>query len=637
MADSSDSEDEERMATLRWMKEQESALIYYGYGGIRLPMYVNGEMRGPFPSKGKPVCYYGNFVEMRRLVQGLIMRTKMSKNADMDKQKLEMMFTCLVGIARIHANHLIETWEEMYPPVVEMVERRVRIETPTHGGETVGGASLDPPREGGGSIEDRRVEDEETHGGASTAGTSVLSGGIALAEAQERASNFSEGEEEEDLIDQRVTRGSARGMPLGEPLPLTSGRGPGRGRGRGRGSGRGLPHSGPSVAGRGDLAGGLGHVVREPPSYRLVIEEVRRPGLPCTFHNFVEMLRKKFSHMEEDAIKQADEEARNYPPADSLTTPLTRLKSLEDLFIRMSSMQEKSQVEAKFKGGDVLSLFLNGYSTDFWNLVSSLCGEVTSVNFDTVFSRLRINLLSLEKTKNPTYMSMTEIARRELTTSRGTAAKKQKKKGGGGNSHFCAVGSGLQAHVKEEETELNPDAGDIHSKIDKLESHIYHITSILEKQGGSSSKELKGRNSVKHARESDRGKSDKQHRHPNKKAKWANFRNKDWAKQVTLKAVNHNDRVLDNNIILCYNCHQFTPFSHMVNGCPYDRVDISADSPPKNNYPVGEMAKQALSKREELAQEAFKKKNDGRNPKQVRLANRRPSTYDSRSSKSPTF
>ena len=50
MTEFSDSEDEERMATLKWMKEQESALIYYGYGGIRLPMYVNGEMRGPFPS-----------------------------------------------------------------------------------------------------------------------------------------------------------------------------------------------------------------------------------------------------------------------------------------------------------------------------------------------------------------------------------------------------------------------------------------------------------------------------------------------------------------------------------------------------------------------------------------------------------
>jgi hypothetical protein len=74
-----------------------------------------------------------------------------------------------------------------------------------------------------------------------------------------------------------------------------------------------------------------------------------------------------------------------------------------------------------------------------------------------------------------------------------------------------------------------------------------------------------------------------------------------------------------------------------MNGCPYDRVNISPDSPPKNTYPVGEMPKQALSKREELAQEAFKKKNDGKNPKQVKSANRRPSTYDSRSSKSPTF
>jgi hypothetical protein len=378
-------------------------------------------------------------------------------------------------------------------------------------------------------------------------------------------------------------------------------------------------------------------MVREPPTYRIVIEEVRRPGLPCTFHNFVEMLRKKFAHMEEDAIKQADEEARNYPPADSLTTPLTRLKSLEDLFIRMVSMQEKSQVEAKFKGGDVLSLFLNGYSTDFWNLVSSLCGEVTSVNFDTVFTRLRINLLSLEKTKNPTYVSMTEIARRELTTSRESSAKKQKKKGGSVSSHFSAVGSGQQVTGEEEELVVNQDTANIHSKIDKLESHIYHITSILEKQGGSSSKEPLRRNSVKNARESDRGKSDKHSKYPNKKVKSVHFKTKDWARLVTLKAVNHNERVLDSNIVLCYNCHQFAPFSHIVNGCPYDQVNISSDSPPKNTYPVGEMSKQALSKREELAQEAFKKKNDGRNPKQVKLANRRPSTYDSRSSKSPSF
>ena len=225
MAELSDySDDEERMATLKWMKEQESALIYYGYGGIRLPMYVNGEMRGPFPSSGKPVCYYGNFVEMRRLVQGLIMRTKMSKTADLDKQKLELMFTCLVGIARIHANHLIETWEETYPPVVEMVERRIRVDPSTHGEEISRGAPSDPPQEGGGSIEERRVEDDETQGGASIAGTSVLSGGIALTEAQERTSNLSEGEEEEDLVDQRVTRGSVRGIPHGEPPSLTSGR-----------------------------------------------------------------------------------------------------------------------------------------------------------------------------------------------------------------------------------------------------------------------------------------------------------------------------------------------------------------------------------------------------------------------------